>query len=63
MDFINLYVGAKINKKEINYKKIKEKEFEVNLILDKLNEYLCFILKIKLMQELMLFKFLTLGLV
>ena len=34
-------LGAKKNKKDINYKKIKEKEFEVNLILDKLHEYLC----------------------
>ena len=34
-------LGVKENKKEINYKKIKSKEFEVNLILDKLNEYLC----------------------
>ena len=34
-------LGAKENKKDINYKKIKTKEFEVNLILDKLHEYLC----------------------
>ena len=34
-------LGAKLNKKEIDYKKIKNKDFEVNLILDKLNEYLC----------------------
>ena len=34
-------LGAKLNKNEINYKKIKSKEFEVNVILDKLNEYLC----------------------
>ena len=34
-------LGAKENKKEINYKKVKRKEFEVNLILDKLHEYLC----------------------
>jgi uroporphyrinogen decarboxylase len=34
-------LGAKINKSEINYKKIKDRDFEVNLILDKLNEYLC----------------------
>ena len=34
-------LGAKINKKEINYKRIKDKEFEVNLILDKLHEFLC----------------------
>ena len=32
---------AKESKKEFNYKKIKTKEFEVNLILDKLHEYLC----------------------
>ena len=32
---------AKVSKKEFNYKKIKTKEFEVNLILDKLHEYLC----------------------
>ena len=40
LDIINLYVGAKDNKKEINYDKIKN-EFEVNPILDKLNDYLC----------------------
>ncbi len=34
-------LGAKSNKNEIDYKKIKNKDFEVNLILDKLNEYLC----------------------
>ena len=34
-------LGVKKNKKEINYKKIKTKEFEVNLILDKLHEYIC----------------------
>ena len=34
-------LGAKQSKKEIDYKKIKTKEFEVNLILDKLHEYLC----------------------
>ena len=34
-------LGAKNNKNEINYKKIKSTEFEVNVILDKLNEYLC----------------------
>jgi uroporphyrinogen decarboxylase len=32
---------AKESKKEFDYKKIKTKEFEVNLILDKLHEYLC----------------------
>ena len=31
----------KESSKEINYKKIKTKKFEVNLILDKLNDYLC----------------------
>ena len=34
-------LGAKESKKNINYKKISTKEFEVNLILDKLNEYIC----------------------
>jgi uroporphyrinogen decarboxylase len=34
-------LGAKLNKNEIDYKKIKLKEFEVNVILDKLNQYLC----------------------
>tara|TARA_B100001564_G_C20651759_1_gene677205 strand:+ start:89 stop:1093 length:1005 start_codon:yes stop_codon:yes gene_type:complete len=34
-------LGLKSNKNEIDYKKIKDKDFEVNLILDKLNEYLC----------------------
>jgi len=34
-------LGAKLNKNEINYKKIVSKEFEVNVILDKLNDYLC----------------------
>ena len=34
-------IGAKLNKSEINYKKIRDKNFEVNLILDKLHEYLC----------------------
>ena len=34
-------LGIKKSKKDINYKKIKTKEFEVNLILDKLNDYLC----------------------
>ena len=34
-------LGAKKSKNDINYKIIKEKEFEVNLILDKLHEYLC----------------------
>ena len=34
-------LGVKDIKKEIDYKKLKNKEFEVNLILDKLNDYLC----------------------
>ena len=34
-------VGAKEGKKDINYKKIRAKEFEINSILDKLNEYIC----------------------
>ncbi len=34
-------LGAKERKKKVDYKKIKTKEFEVNLILDKLNDYLC----------------------
>ena len=34
-------LGLKKGKKEINYEKIKSREFEVNLILDKLHEYLC----------------------
>ena len=32
---------AKEGRKEVDYKKIKAKEFEVNLILNKLNDYLC----------------------
>ena len=34
-------LGVKQSKKDINYKKIKTKEFEFDLILDKLNDYLC----------------------
>jgi uroporphyrinogen decarboxylase len=34
-------LGAKESKKKFDYKKIKTKEFEVGLILDKLNDYLC----------------------
>ena len=34
-------LGAKESKKKVDYKKIKKKEFEINLILDKLNDYLC----------------------
>ena len=34
-------LGVKQNKNELNYEKIKSKEFEVNVILDKLDEYLC----------------------
>ena len=35
-------LGIKESKKDINYKIIKAKEFEVNLILDKIHEYLCY---------------------
>ena len=34
-------LGAKESKKEINYKNIQSKEIEVNLILNKLHDYLC----------------------
>ena len=34
-------LGAKKSKKKINYSKIKIKESEINLILDKLHDYLC----------------------
>ena len=34
-------LGVKQNRKGINYKKIEEKGLEVNLILDKLHEYIC----------------------
>ena len=34
-------LGAKLSKNKIDYKKIKSKEFEVNVILDKLNDFLC----------------------
>jgi uroporphyrinogen decarboxylase len=34
-------LNAKKNKNEIDFDKIKSNDFEVNLILDKLNEYLC----------------------
>ena len=34
-------LGAKKNKIEINFKKIKERESDINLILNKLHEYLC----------------------
>jgi len=34
-------LGVKVRKKEVDYQKIKKKEFEVNLILDKLHDYLC----------------------
>ncbi|MDA8822553.1 uroporphyrinogen decarboxylase [Candidatus Pelagibacter bacterium] len=34
-------LSLKHNKNEINYNKIKSNKFEANLILDKLNEYLC----------------------
>ena len=35
-------LGAKQSKKNINYKKILAKESEINLIFEKLHEYLCF---------------------
>ena len=41
MDLLIYMLGVKKVKKKLNYKKIKRKRFEVNLILDKLNEYLC----------------------
>tara|TARA_E500000178_G_scaffold9219_1_gene9004 strand:- start:1615 stop:2562 length:948 start_codon:yes stop_codon:yes gene_type:complete len=34
-------LGAKESKKKVDYKRIKTKKLEVNLILDKLNDYLC----------------------
>ena len=34
-------LGAKVNKKEVDLKKIRKKDFKVKLILDKLHEYLC----------------------
>ena len=34
-------LGAKQSKKEIDFRKIKKKDFECNLILDKLHDYLC----------------------
>ena len=34
-------LGVKQSKKEINYKKIKTKKFDIDLILNKLNDYLC----------------------
>jgi uroporphyrinogen decarboxylase len=34
-------LGIKESKKEINYQKVKEKEFDIKRILDKLNDYLC----------------------
>ena len=34
-------LGVKDSRKEIDYKKIKTKKFEVDLILDKLSDYLC----------------------
>ena len=33
--------GIKKNKNKINYKKIQEQQSDINVILDKLNEYLC----------------------
>ena len=35
-------LGAKKNKNEIEYKKIKSQESKINIILDKLNEYLMY---------------------
>ena len=54
-------LGAKKSKNDINYKIIKEKEFEVNLILINSTSIFVFILKIKLMLGLMLYKFLIHG--
>ena len=34
-------IGARLNKKEIDLKIVKEKRNEIKIILDKLNEYLC----------------------
>ena len=34
-------LGVKLNKNKLDYDKVRSKEFEVNLILDKLNDYLC----------------------
>jgi uroporphyrinogen decarboxylase len=34
-------IGAKLSKNEIDFKIIKEKKNEINLILNKLNDYLC----------------------
>ena len=34
-------LGAKLNKNEIDYKKIEKSKFDINLILKTLNEYLC----------------------
>ena len=34
-------LGLKKNRNELNYEKIKSNQFEINVILDKLNEYLC----------------------
>ncbi len=34
-------LNAKLNKNEVDYKKIKDKDLEVNLILEKLQDYLC----------------------
>ena len=38
-------LGVKESKKKVDYKKIKRKEQEINLILDKLNDYLCIHIK------------------
>ena len=53
-------LDVKINKTEIDYKKLK-KEFEVNLILDKLHEYLCIHIENQISYGADVYKFLTLG--
>ena len=56
-------LGAKESKENINYKKIKDKEFEVNLILDKLHEYICLHIENQIEAGADVVQFLTLGLV
>ena len=41
MDFSNIYAWFKKNKNKIDFKKLKNKKIEIELIIDKLNEYLC----------------------
>ena len=41
MDFTNLYAGDKGKQKKIDYNKVKTKKSEINLIFEKLNDYLC----------------------